>query len=158
VTPLEVGSATLASRGFLKEYSPDGRAPYLYDHDQLEAVPFSQMAGWLTRLGEVTELLRGCDDRFVIFGPGDELTIRFDARSLPALPPGWTRSFVLRTWGYCKDCGPFTATGATIEPLPFRAMSTYPYGPDEHYPQDAAHDDYRKRFNTRPLFERGAGR
>src|SRR5207237_10743108 len=104
----------------------------------------------LSRLGDVTELLRERDDCFVIFGPGDEVTVRFDARHLPALPSGWTRSFVLRTWGYCKDCGPFTATGATIEPLPFRAMSTYPYGPDEQYPRYGAHVDYRKRLNTRP--------
>jgi hypothetical protein len=103
----------------------------------------------------VTELLHERDDRFVIFGPGDEVTVRFDARGLPALPPGWKRSFVLRTWGYCKDCGPFTATGATIEPLPFAAMSTYPYGPDEHYPRDAAHEEYRKRFNTRLIDARG---
>jgi hypothetical protein len=151
VLPLEVQSATLAARGFLQEYSPDGRAPHLYDYDRLESVPFSQLAGRLTRLGEVTELLRERDDRFVIFGPGDEVTVHFDARGLPALPPGWKRSFVLRTWGYCKDCGPFTATGATIEPLPFAAMSTYPYGPDEHYPRDAAHEEYRKRFNTRRI-------
>jgi tetratricopeptide (TPR) repeat protein len=151
VTPLEVESASLASRGLLREYSPDGRAPYLYDYDRLESVPFSQLAGRLTRLGEVTELLRDRDDRFVIFGPGDELTIRFDAGSLPVLPSGWTRSFVLKTWGYCKDCGPFTATGATIEPLPFQAMSAYPYGPDEHYPEDAAHEQYRKQFNTRSV-------
>ena len=54
---------------------------------------------------------------------------------------GWKRSFVLRTWGYCKDCAPFTATGDTVEPLPFKAMRTYPYGPDEHYPRDALHED-----------------
>jgi hypothetical protein len=85
----------------------------------------------------VTELLRARDDRFVIFGPGEEMTVRFDARCLPALPPGWTRSFVLKTWGYCKDSGPFTATGATIEPLPFHGMRRYPYGPDERFPEEA---------------------
>lgn len=150
VRPLEVQSASLAARGFIKEYSPDGRPPYLYDYARLESVPSSQLAGRLTRLGDVTELLWERDDRFVIFGPGDELTVRFDAGSLPHVPPGWTRSFVLRTWGYCKDCGPFTATGATIEPLPFHAMSTYPYGPNERYPRDASHEEYRTRFNTRP--------
>ncbi len=141
----------MAARGFVQEYSPDGRLPRLYDYDRLESVPFSHLAGRLTRLGDVTELLQDPDDRFVIFGPGDEATVRFDARNLPALPPGWTRSFVLRAWGYCKDCGPFTATGATIEPLPFRAMSTYPYAPEEYYPRDTFHEDYRKRFNTRPI-------
>src|SRR5205807_7877664 len=99
-----------------------------------------QLAGRLTRLGDVSELLQKRDDRFVIFGPGDELTVRFDARYLPTLPGGWTRDFVLRAWGYCKDCGPFTATGDTIEPLPFHGMSAYPYGAKKHYPQDAIHD------------------
>jgi hypothetical protein len=133
----------------MKEYSPDGRAPTIYDHDRLEAVPTTGPAGNLTRLGDVTELLRERDDRFVIFGPGDEVTVRFAAGKLPAVPAGWTRSFVLRTWGYCKDCSPFTATGETVEPLPFAGMSNYPYGPGEHYPQTPLHDDYRRRFNTR---------
>ncbi len=155
VTPLEVQSARLAARGFLQEYSPDGRQPNLYDSDRLQSVPFSQLAGRLTRFGDVTELLRDRDDRFVIFGPGDEVTVRFDARNLPGLPSGWTRSYVLRTWGYCKDCGPFTATGATVAPLPFHAMSTYPYDPEEHYPRDPLHEDYRKRFNTRLTGEMG---
>jgi hypothetical protein len=149
VTPLEVASATLSAHACMQEYSPDGRQPTLYDYDRTEAVPLSPPAGRLTRRGDVTELLRDRDDRFVIFGPGDEVTVRFDARRLPALPPGWQRDFVLRTWGYCKDSGPFTATGETVEPLPFRAMRNYPYGPDEHYPCDAAHQDYLRRFNTR---------
>jgi hypothetical protein len=63
------------------------------------------------------------------------------------LPDGWKRSFVLRTWGYCKDCAPFTATGDTIEPLPFRAMSNYPPGPGEQHPDP----EYQKRYNTRPV-------
>ena len=105
----------------------------------------------MTRYGDVTELLRARDDRFVLFGPGDEVTLRFDARSLPPLPAGWKRSFVLRTWGYCKDAAPFTATGGTVEPLPFAAMSRYPPGPDEHYPRDALHEEYRRRYNTREV-------
>jgi hypothetical protein len=149
-TALEVQTATLSARGCPKEHSPDGRAPTVYDYDRLEPVPVSRLAGRLTRFGGVTELLRDQDDRFVIFGPGDEVTVRFDARQLPPLPAGWKRSSALRTWGYCKDCSPFTATGDTVEPLPFRAMHTYPYGPEEQYPTDRLHDDYRRRFNSRP--------
>jgi hypothetical protein len=151
---LEVDSAMLSARGCMQEYSPDGRAPSLYDYYTLEAVPVSRLAGRLTRYGDVAELLRSTDDRFVIFGPGDELTVQFDARRLPPLPPGQSRSFVLRTWGYCKDASPFTATGTTVEPLPFRAMRTYPYGPDQHYPRDRVHDDYQRRFNTRQVRSR----
>jgi hypothetical protein len=149
VSRLEVSAATLAARGCVQEFSPDGKQPALYDHDRLDRVPMSQLAGNLTRFGDVTDLLRRRDDRFVIFGPGDEVTVRFDARTLPPLEAGWTRSFVLRTWGYCKTCGPFVATGDTIEPLPFQAMSRFPYGPDEHYPRDASHQDYLRHFNTR---------
>jgi tetratricopeptide (TPR) repeat protein len=152
-TCLDVGRAELSVRGLMQEYSPDGRLPTLYDYGRLEPFPVSGLSGRLTRLGDVTELLRDRDDRFVIFGPGDEVTVSFDARQLPELPPGWSRSFVLRTWGYCKSSGPFTATGDTIEPLPFRAMKTYPYGPDEHYPNDSLHEEYRRRYNTRQVGE-----
>jgi tetratricopeptide (TPR) repeat protein len=150
-TALEVVAATLAARPCMQEYSPDGRQPTIYDYDRLAAVPVARPTGRLTRFGDVTELLRDCDDRFVLFGPGEELTVQFDATGLPALPPGWTRSFVLRTWGYCKDCSPFTDTGGTVEPLPFAAMHQYPYGRDEQYPRDAAHDDYRRLYNTRQI-------
>jgi tetratricopeptide (TPR) repeat protein len=146
-TTLAVAKATLSARGMMQEFSPDGRQPTIYDYDRLEAVPVSRLAGKLTRFGDVTELLRGLDDQFVLFGPGDDLDVRFDARGLPELPAGWTRSFVLGTWGYCKDCAPFTATGATIEPLPFRAMGNYPYGPEKKYP----HPEYQRRYNTRPV-------
>jgi hypothetical protein len=105
----------------------------------------------MTRYGTVTELLRERDDCFVIFGPGDVLTVKFDARKLPPLPKGWVRSFVLRTWGYCKDCAPFTATGDTVEPLPFHQMSTYPYGPKEHYPRSNKHQAYLREYQTRQV-------
>jgi tetratricopeptide (TPR) repeat protein len=145
-TSLEVGTATLAARGCVQEYSPDGRQPTLYDHDRLETTPVARVSGRLTRLGDVTELLRELDDRFVIFGPGDEITVAFDAGRLPPLPVGWKRSFVLRTWGYTKDTGPFTAHGDTVEPLPFRAMGNYPYGADRRHPDE----EYQRLYNTRP--------
>ena len=120
-----------------------------------EPVAVTRWAGRLTKLGDVTDLLRAADDRFVLCGPGDELTVRFDAAGLPEVPAGWRRSFVLRTWGYCKDTAPFTATGSTVEPLPFRAMRNYPPGPDEHYPDDRTHREYRGRYNTREVKPEG---
>lgn len=149
VTRQEVDRATLSARGCMQEFSPDGRLPTVYDYDRLEAVPAIRPAGRVTTFGDVTELLHAADDRFVIFGPGDELTVSFEAAKLPALPAGWKRSFVLRTWGYCKDCGPFTATGETVEPLPFRGMSGYPYGAGEKYLNDAVHKEYLRRYQTR---------
>jgi hypothetical protein len=151
VRRVDVAKATLATRGCVQEYSPDGRQPTIYDHDRIEAVPVARQSGYLTRLGDVTELLHSVDDRFVIFGPGDEISVAFDAKDLPQLPPSWKRSFVLRSWGYTKSFSPFVAHTDTIEPLPFRAMSNYPYGPIEHYPTDAEHEEYRHKYNTRAV-------
>jgi hypothetical protein len=40
-----------------------------------------------------------------------------------------------------------------VEPLPFHAMSSYPYPAGEHYPNDAEREAYRKKYNTRPALE-----
>ena len=81
----------------------------------------------------------------MLCGPGDEITVRFDATGLPELPPGWQRSFVLHSRGYCKDAAPTTVTGGQVGPLPFRAMSNYPEFGTATPPQtDAA------RWHTRP--------
>jgi hypothetical protein len=90
--------------------------------------------------------LTAADDRFVVSGPGDEITVRFDAAKLPAVPAGWERSFVLRARGYSKDTAPYTATGGNVEPLPFRAMKNYPdFGGVQAPTTDAA------KWNTRPV-------
>jgi hypothetical protein len=150
VTTVNVDSAALSPKPCMLEYSPDGLPPTIYDYYRTGTNPVRVPAGRITRYGDVTELLNKADDCFVIFGPGDGLTVNFDASHLPPLTEGWTRDFVLRTWGYCKDCGPFTATGDTIEPLPFRAMDNYPPKKSK-YPEDAKHNDYRRRYNTRPV-------
>jgi hypothetical protein len=146
---LAVESATLEASGLFQEFSPDGKRPTIYDHDRFDAGPVVRLTGKMTRRGDVTELLHGRDDRFVIFGPEDVLTVKFNALALPPLPDGWQRSFVLRTWGYCKDASLFTAAGGTIEPLPFAAMQNYPPDPEKLYPREALHREYLQRFNTR---------
>jgi len=148
---LEVGDARLEPCGLLKEFSPDGQPPTQFDPEKTERAALVGLAGNLTRFGDVTELLQQRDDRFVLFGANDMLTVRFDARKLPPLPNGWTRSFVLRTWGYSKDTSPFTALNSTVLPLPFHGMSTYPYRADEHYPDDEFHREYQRQYNTRPV-------
>lgn len=127
VTGLDVSRADLAHRGFMQEVYPNGRPPVAYDGAKTEAVAVTRWKGRLTRLGDVTELLRAADDRFVLCGPADELTIRFDAKGLPELPARWARSFVLRTRGYCKDTSTTTVTGGEVGPLPFAAMPNYPH-------------------------------
>jgi hypothetical protein len=49
---------------------------------------------------------------------------------------------------------PYTAFPDTVEPLPFRGMSGYPYGDGEAYPNDPEHRAYRERWNTRRVYGR----
>jgi hypothetical protein len=83
-------------------------------------------------------------------GSGDELTLHYPAAKLPPLPAGWTRDYLLLVDGWAKDADANTAFGQSVEPLPFHAMSAYPYRANEHYPDDAAHNAYRKKYLTRP--------
>ncbi len=145
VTTLDVTRADLVNRGFMQEIYPNGRPPIAYDDSKTESVAVTAWKGKLTRLGDVTDLLRAADDRFVLCGPGDEITVRFDAKNLPPLPAGWTRSFVLRTYGYCKDTSVTTVTGGQVGPLPFRAMPNYPdFGSTKPPATDA------DKWHTRP--------
>jgi hypothetical protein len=148
---LEVEKATLSPCGLMQEYSPDGKLPTVYALDRFDTVPVVRLAGKMTKYGDLTPLLRRADDQLVLFGPGDLLTVSFDARRLPPVPAGWKRSFVLRTWGWCKDAGPFTAAGGTVEPLPFRAMRNYPPGPGDRAPDSPEYAAYRRRWNTREV-------
>ena len=50
---------------------------------------------------------------------------------------------------YCKDMDLYTAEPDTVEPLPFRGMSRYPYPDHEHYPDTDQHRRYRDESNTR---------
>jgi hypothetical protein len=146
------GSALLRTCGYPREYSPDGKAPTLYDASVLEAwIPFHPTKGHHTRLGAVTPLATSADDRFAIFGKGEEVVLRFSRDAFPAPPAGTERTWFLRLDGYCKDRDPYTAFGDTVEPLPFHAMSNYPYPASERYPADPAHRDYRATWNLREV-------
>jgi Tfp pilus assembly protein PilF len=142
--------AHLGWRGFSEETTPDGRDPVGYDYARVSGrTPWKSLVGRYTREGDVRALLRSIDDMFVISRPGDEIALSFDARSLPAVPAGWTRTFLLHADGYSKEMNPRSASPDTVGPLPFRAMTKYPYGPDEHYPDTAPYRDYLARYNTR---------
>jgi hypothetical protein len=148
---LPVSRAVLGDRGYTREVSPDGRLPLLYDYAYVDPAPLAHLRGDLTRYGDVAELLRDDDDRLCLVGPGDEVRLEFDATALPPLPSGWTRGYVLRSVGYCKDADPFTATSDTVGPLPWRGMGAYPFGPDGERPRDAAYEDYLRRYQTRAV-------
>jgi hypothetical protein len=76
--------------------------------------------------------------------------VSFDGRNLPPLKPGMKRDFFLYTAGYAKDGEPNTAYSKVVGPLPFRAMTQFPYAAPEHFPDDATHQQYLREFETRP--------
>ena len=150
VTRMEAAGAHLRWRGFSREVAPDNREPFGYEYERVSAAsPWKVLAGRYTREGDVRALLGTVDDMFVVSRPGDEIALSFDARALPRLPASWTRTFLLYAHGYSKEMNPRSASPDTVAPLPFRAMTRYPYGPDERYPDTPAHRDYLARYNTR---------
>jgi tetratricopeptide (TPR) repeat protein len=150
-TTLPVNKATLGDRGYTREISPDGRLPLVYDYEHVDPAPLARLIGNLTRYGDVAPLLRKDDDQLCLVGPGDEVRIEFDAKSVPPLQAGWTRSFVLRAAGYCKDADPFTATSDTIGPMPWKGMGPYPFGSDGERPADPAYRAYLREYQTRVI-------
>jgi hypothetical protein len=150
IRSLPLAGANLHRLGFPMEYSPDGNHPTIYTYDVIEPTSsFKIPRGSYTRYGPVEPLLAEFDDRYVILGTGDEIAVSFDARALPPPAEGLVRSFILVSWAYCKDMDLYTAEPDTVEPLPFGSMSTYPPGPDEHYPDDDESRRWRREFNSR---------
>ena len=111
--------------------------------------PWKALAGRYTREGDVRPLLRASDDMFVIARPGDEIALSFDVNAFPALAFGWTRTFLLYADGFSKEMNIRSASPDELAPLPFHAMTKYPYGPEEHYPDTAAYREYQHGYNTR---------
>jgi hypothetical protein len=152
LTPIDASSVDLRFRGFSAvTIDPERTQPESFDYSQVS--PFSMWnptPGLYTRYGEVAPLLGGIDDRLVIMGSGDEIALTFPAARLPALPRGWTRDFLLLVDGWAKDADANTAFSQSVEPLPFHAMSAYPYRVNEHFPDDPLHRAYLREYNTRP--------
>jgi hypothetical protein len=107
------------------------------------------MTGHYTREGDVRELLLKSDDMFVVSRPGDEISLSFDATSLPPLPAGWTRTFLLYADGFSKEMDINSASPDQLAPLPFHGMSRYPYKWPEHYPLTVERQKYLEKYNTR---------
>ena len=148
LTPLPLETAKLDFYGHPRqiEGEPRGNVKYVYE-EVSPTGPFARQAGDYTRYGDVLPLLTSFDDRFVVFGTGDEIALEFDPAKLPALPAGWTRDYFFLVNGYEKDMDFYAADGFTVEPLPFRAMRGYPYRGS--YPLDREHLNYVLEYNTR---------
>ncbi len=150
MTRINPSRADLHWRGFSAEVSPDGREPFTYDYDRVTPKsPWKVMPGRYTREGDVRELLTRTDDMFVISRPGDEIALSFDATRLRPLSPGWKRTFLLYADGFSKEMDINSASPDYVAPLPFHAMTNYPYSERESYPMTREHLTYIERYNTR---------
>jgi hypothetical protein len=151
----EMLSADLGFRGFSESRIDAGRKqPDTYIYSSVSPTSYwNPTPGLYTRYGDVQELAKDVDDKLIVMGSGDELKLRFRADAFPALPDGWTRDYLLKVDGWAKDSDANTAFPTSVEPLPFHAMSVYPYPKKEYFPDDAAHEKYRREYNTRPALK-----
>jgi len=142
--------AALHFRGYptqIEGASP-GDLDYNYDRVSLTG-PFQRERGSYTRLGDVTPLVKGIDDRYAIFGSGEEIAAEFDATNLPALPAHWKRDYFFYANGFVKDMDWWDASPFTVSQLPFHAMSAYPYPESETFPDDKEALEYQLNWNDR---------
>ncbi len=149
LTEIPLERADLEFHGYPRqiEAQPPGNVKYVYEQVSRTG-PYARQAGTYTRYGDVRPLLSNFDDRLVVFGSGDEVALEFNPASLPALPKGWTRDYFFQANGYEKDMDFYAADGSTVEPLPFRRMSGYPYK-GQSFPADDSHLNYLLDYNTR---------
>ena len=149
-TEAPLTDATLRFRGYPKEI--DGASPgdLSYDYNLVSLTgPFQRERGSYTHFGDVTPLLTSIDNRFVIFGSGEEIAAEFDASALPALPAHWKRDYFFYANGFVKDMDWWDASPFTVAQLPYHGMTAYPYPKPEKYPDDAGSLDYELNWNDR---------
>ena len=114
----------------------------------------SSSSGNFTRYGDVTDLVKSEDDKFVIGRQGDEVSLLFPTADLVPLGEGMERDFFVfvalwfkdetGNWGYGFDF--------TVDPLPFAEMSGFPYPLAlESYPFDEEHLQYLNEYNIREI-------
>jgi tetratricopeptide (TPR) repeat protein len=149
-TEVPLATATLHFRGYPKQIDLKNDGDLDYDYDRVSLTgPFQHQRGNYTRFGDVTALVKGIDDRYAIFGSGEEIAAEFDVSKLPPLPASWKRDYFFYADGYVKDMDWWDASPFTVAQLPFHTMSTYPYPASEKFPDDAGALDYQLNWNDR---------
>ena len=149
---LDPVTADLGFRGFSRLVRVAPNAPHTYDYGLVaEDSPWLPFPGSYTRYGDVRELLLEADDRSVILAPGDELRVTFDASRLEPVAAGWKREVFLESHGWDKDADRNTYAPGQVEPLPFRAMSGYPFAEGESFPDTPEMREYRSLWLSRTI-------
>jgi Tfp pilus assembly protein PilF len=158
-TRLDPEMADLHYRGYSVINQKDDSSPQLPDYNRLSSSKqiWRDLIGYYTRFGDVRELLKQADDRYVIMNAGDEMSFRFAAP--PSPPSGWVRDYVIVGDGWIKD-GDYNSTfSKTVLPLPYHAKNEYITAPrrleDEwvyrQHPEDW--QNYHTRYVTPDVFQ-----
>jgi Tfp pilus assembly protein PilF len=158
---LDPSVADLHYRGYSVMHMPTtaARAPEVPDYSQIEGTKqrWRDLIGYYTRYGDIRELLKTIDDRYVIVNSGDEMSLRFAEQPPPST--GWVRDFVIKGDGWIKD-GDYNSTfSKTVLPLPYHAKNEYNTRPgsleDEwayrQHPEDWR--NYHTRYVTPEVFK-----
>ena len=151
--------ADLHYRGYSVMTKANDSSPEIPDYNRLSSSKqiWRDLIGYYTRFGDVRELLKHADDRYVIVNAGDEMTFRFAA---PAAPPaGWVRDYVIAGDGWIKDGDLNSTFSKTVQPLPYHAKNEYITAPgrleDEwvyrQFPDDW--QTYHTRYVTAEIFQ-----
>jgi tetratricopeptide (TPR) repeat protein len=155
VSEIPLADASLAFLGYPREIrlTPASDTKYSYAQRSMTG-PYARAAGNYTRYGDVFDLLKKSDDRFVVFGSGEGMNLDFDPQNLTPLPAGWVRDYFFYADGFEKDLDFYAAHAFTVEPLPHHGPISYPYPADKAYPVDPDHQQYQLDYNTRQRSDR----
>ena len=159
INRLDPDVADLHYRGYSVITQANSSSPEIPDYNRLYSSKqiWRDLIGYYTRFGDVRELLRRADDRYVIVNAGDEMTFRFAA---PAAPPaGWVRDYVIVGDGWIKDGDLNSTFSKTVQPLPYRAKNEYITPPgrlEDEWVYRQFPDDwktYHTRYVTTEVFQ-----
>ena len=159
ITRLEPDVADLLYRGYSVITQANGSSPEIPDYNRLYSSKqiWRDLVGYYTRFGDVRELLKRADDRYVIVNAGDEMTFRFAAPVAP--PDGWVRDYVIVGDGWIKDGDLNSTFSKTVQPLPYHAKNEYITPPgrlEDEWVYRQFPDDwktYHTRYVTTEVFQ-----
>jgi Flp pilus assembly protein TadD len=121
---LELLGADLSYRGYSVTEQPTASVPERPRYTLAGTGPrWRDLEGYYTRFGDVLDLLRTVDDRYVIMNAGDELRLRFPEAPPPAR--GLVRDFIVVGDGWEKDGDYNTSFSRTVLPLPTHQTGRY---------------------------------
>lgn len=153
IQEVPLASARLEFRGFPRyaEGPIRGDLSYTYKYVSMSG-PYARQAGSYTRYGDVAFLLSRADEKYVVFGAGDEVAVNFDVSAMGAPPAGWVRDYFFYADGFDKDMDFYADFGDTVSPMPIHSANPYPYPTNaSSYPTDEDHLRYLLQYNTRAV-------